>query len=173
MLQKLQLPERKIKVIVLTERTELLVPLTYMCLTLMAYYGPNADILGSIKLKIWHYETVIENIEKFVLNLLSLFFIDVISFAINGILIWHFCKLNVLEVINNLQKSFWLVFTVSEALLLLEVIYEKWGTLFWIIFIYITCQITTGFSTTMHWKWTWSYSRIWMDWWKIHREFIE
>ena len=82
-----------------------------MCLTLMAYYGLNADILGSIKLKIWHYETVIE---KFVLNLLSLFFIDVISFAVNGILIWHFCKLNVLEVINNLQKS--------EALLLLEVI---------------------------------------------------
>ena len=72
----------------------------------MAYYGPNADILGSIKLKIWHYETVIENIEKFVLNLLSLFFIDVISFAVNGILFWHFCKLNVLEVINNLQKSF-------------------------------------------------------------------
>ena len=88
----------------------------------MAYYGPNADILGSIKLKIWHYETVIENIEKFVLNLLSLFFIDVISFAVNGILIWHFCKLNVLEVINDLQKSFWLVFTFSEALLLLEVI---------------------------------------------------
>ena len=35
----------------MTERIEFIVPLTYMVMLLMAYYGPNADILGNVKLK--------------------------------------------------------------------------------------------------------------------------
>lgn len=50
---------------------------------------------------------------------------------------------------------------------------DEIGKLFRIIFTHITFLINSGFSTTMHWKWTWSHFRIWMDWWKIYRELLE
>ena len=34
----------------------------------MAYYGPNAEIMGSVKLKIWHHQNVIDDIEAFAIN---------------------------------------------------------------------------------------------------------
>ena len=37
----------------MTERIESVIPFTYLLTFLMAYYGPNAEILGNIKLTIW------------------------------------------------------------------------------------------------------------------------
>ena len=53
--------QEKITELVMTERNETLVPLVYMIALLMAFYGPNAEILASIKLKIWHFQTTIDN----------------------------------------------------------------------------------------------------------------
>ena len=89
-----------------------------MALTLMAYYGPNAENLGNIKLNIWHMQTKIEHIENFVFNLCLLFLIDMLSFIINSILIWKFCKMNVLNVLHNIQQTCWFFMGNSEALLL-------------------------------------------------------
>ena len=52
----------KVKAMVLTARTETLIPLIYMITLLMAYFGPNAEILGTIKLEIWHYDNTIDDI---------------------------------------------------------------------------------------------------------------
>ena len=51
------LTDEKIEEIVLSERTEALIPLAYMTLTLMAYYGPNAENLGNIKLRLRDFTT--------------------------------------------------------------------------------------------------------------------
>ena len=87
----------------------------------MAYYGPNAEILGNIKLRIWHYQTIIVNIEDFVSNLMSLFVLDSLSFVINGILLWKYCQTNVLKVLKQLQSTHWIYMSVVEAVLLMEV----------------------------------------------------
>ena len=105
----------------MSERTEALIPLAYMTLTLMAYCGPNAENLGNIKLNIWHMQTKIDHIENFVFNLCLLFLIDMLSFIINSILIWKFCKMNVLNVLQNVQQACWFFMGNSEALLLMLV----------------------------------------------------
>ena len=113
--------ENKVEEIVLTERTETMIPLVYLTLTLMAFYGSNAEILGNIKLNIWHHQSQILDIETFVWNLLLLFFVDIFSFATNGILIWKYCHINVFAVLLKIQKSFWFFMANCEALLLMLV----------------------------------------------------
>ena len=97
-------------------------PLTYMALILMAYFGPNAELLGNIKLRLWHYQKPIPDINAFVMNVSLFLIVDILSFVINGCLLWRFCKVNVIKLLQKLQKDFWIVFGIAEAFLLMEVI---------------------------------------------------
>ena len=108
--------------LILTERIETIIPMAYLALMLMAYYGPNAEILGSVKLTIWHYRSSITDISEFVTNLSLLLVIDGSSLVINGILLWKFCNTNVLKVLQNQQKLFGYYMLVVEGYLLSEVI---------------------------------------------------
>ena len=65
-----------VELLVLTERIETLVPLTYIAVMSLAYYGPNAEIVGSVKLQIWHHRNVIEDFEVFAMNIAILFAMD-------------------------------------------------------------------------------------------------
>ena len=38
-----------IEKLIQTERNETIIPLTYIAVMAMAYYGPNAEIMGSVK----------------------------------------------------------------------------------------------------------------------------
>ena len=106
----------------MTERIETIIPLTYILMTLMAFYGPNAEILGNIKLAIWHYQTPIEDIETFISNVGLLLVIDFLSFIINGTLLWNFCKINVLKILQELQNDFWFYMAIIETVMFVEVI---------------------------------------------------
>ena len=96
-------------------------PLTYMALILMAYFGPNAGLLGNIKLRLWHYQKPIPDINAFVMNVSLFLVVDILSFVINGCLLWHFCKVNAIKQLQKVQKDFWIVFGIAEAFLLMEV----------------------------------------------------
>ena len=109
----------------MTERIETIIPLTYILMTLMAFYGPNAEILGNIKLAIWHYQTPIEDIETFISNVGLLLVIDFLSFIINGTLLWKFCKINVPKVLQELQNDFWFYMAIIEIVMFVEVIQKK------------------------------------------------
>ena len=112
--------------LVATERIETLIPLTYIAIILMAYYGPNAEILGTIKLTIWHYQSAIgDDIVAFVSNIALLFGIDFFSFILNGIFLAIFCKVNVLKVLQKHQSQYWTVMAIVEAYSLVEVIWKK------------------------------------------------
>ena len=87
----------------------------------MAYYGPNANLLGNIQLTIWHYQSPIVEIEAMVYNVGLLFLVDLSSFVINGILLWYFCGINLMRTLKNLQQKFWLAFAIAEAFLIMEV----------------------------------------------------
>ena len=91
-------------------------PLTYIALTLMSYFGPNAKLLGNIQLEIWQYQSMIKDIEGFVLRVGLLQIVDTLSFFINGILFWYLCGINLLRIMNKLQQRFWMVFAIAEAL---------------------------------------------------------
>ena len=106
--------------LVISERKSLLV-LTYIILTIMAFYGPNAELLGNIKLTIWQYERPILDIQHYILNVGLLLAVDVLSFVVNGIALWKLCNINVFESMKKLQKDFWMIFAVGESVLLMEV----------------------------------------------------
>ena len=113
--------DNKIEEIVINERVEGIIPIVYLTLIVMAYYGPNAKLLGNIQLQIWQYESPIGNMEEFVTNIILLLFVDLLSFLLNGAFIWKVCKVNVLSAFMKIQKSFWLYFANTEVLLLMLV----------------------------------------------------
>ena len=101
--------------LVLSERLETTVPLSYIAVMAMAYYGPNAEILGTVKLRIWQSQTTIEDFGEFAMTLGVLLVVDFMSFVVNAILLWKFCKINSMEVLKNIQKRYWFVMVFAEA----------------------------------------------------------
>ena len=86
----------------------------------MAYYGPNADFLGNIKLTMWQYRAVTD-IDKLIQNLCILAGMDFLSGVVNGILLWTTCKINVFKVLKGIQKDLWLIMGVQEAFFFVQV----------------------------------------------------
>lgn len=111
--------------LVLTERIEVVIPVVYMIALLMAYNGPNAEILGSIQLKIWHYQTIIDDIGAALFNVGLLLVADLVSFMGTTFLMWKYCDTNVFDVLLKLQKKFWIQMAIAEGLLMIEVSYLK------------------------------------------------
>ena len=86
----------------------------------MAYYGPNGELIGNVKLTIWQYEAV-KDINKFLENIFFLFAIDCLGGVFNGLLLWKTCKLNCLKTLKNIQKEFWHIMGFQEAAVFLSV----------------------------------------------------
>ena len=105
----------------LTERIETLVPLTYMICYAIAYYGPNAEILGSVKLDLWQFKPVLD-IGNYLKNVFILFVFDFMSLVINGIILQTTCNINIFKILKNIQSEFWLIMAAGQALALASVI---------------------------------------------------
>ena len=73
--------------LVLCEILEILVPLVYLSTFLIAYYGPNANILGNIRNEYWHYHAV-DDVGRLMATVLQMFFIDFSSIIIGGFFLW-------------------------------------------------------------------------------------
>ena len=127
----------------------------------MAYLSPNAEIIGGIKLNLWHYPAI-SDFEGFLLNLTLLFGIDLLSFVINGFLLWKFCKMKLLKDLQKLQSDFWIFMMVVESTLFLEVKAEE-------RFINISKNNINydfeGFYGSCSWKWNGPYTSICLEKW--------
>ena len=104
----------------MNERCEIVVPLIYILTFLMAYFGPNAELIGNVKLTIWQYQAV-KDINKFLENVFFLFVIDLIGAVVNGFLLWMTCQINCLKILKNIQNEYWHIMGIQEALLVLSV----------------------------------------------------
>ena len=98
--------------LVLNEKLETVIPLGYCLCYLMAYYGPNKDILGNIKES---------DVEKTMKVTALLFFLDVSSLFVSSLLLWFICKINLFKVYIRSQKELWWIMASQEAYLLYEV----------------------------------------------------
>ena len=117
----LQIVQEMIAELTLTERIETLVPLTYMICYAIAYYGPNAEILGSVKLDLWQFKPILD-FDKYMTSLFMLFSVDFFSLIMNGIILWTTCNINMFKVFQKIQSDFWLIMAVQQSYSLLEVI---------------------------------------------------
>ena len=106
--------------LVMSERKSFM-PATLAIITLMAYLGPNAEILGGMKYKLWHFQGTIPDIQEYCLKVSLLLVADLASFVLNAIILWLYCRINILDSLKDLQKTFWIVFMFIENLHMLEV----------------------------------------------------
>ena len=100
--------------LVLSERVEIVTPLNYILVFLMAYYGPNAEILGNVKLTLWHFRAVTD-LEQYLGNIILLFVVDFSSAIICGIILWTMCKINMFKTLQSIQKDLWHYMAISDA----------------------------------------------------------
>ena len=107
--------------LILTERIETLVPLIYIICFGITYYGPNVEILGTVKLDLWSFKPVID-IGNYMKNLFILFVVDFMSLVINGIILQTTCNIKIFKMFQNIQREFWLVMAVQQGWSLAQVI---------------------------------------------------
>ena len=101
--------------LVLNEKLEAVIPVGYCLCYLIAYHGPNKEILGNIK------ESDVDAMYRTMLMTALLFSIDLCSLVISAILLKVFCKIDLLKVYLSSQKELWLIMASQEAFLLYEV----------------------------------------------------
>ena len=84
---------KALKCLALKEFLEMLVPCVYCISFVIAYYGPNAGIIGNVKNDYWQFEKVEDLVKKFE-NILILLIIEACRGVCFGTILWHFCRLN-------------------------------------------------------------------------------
>ena len=103
--------------LILVETLEALVPLAYVITILIAYYGPNANILGNIGNSQWQYEAI-PDIRRLIENLTLMFVIDICGAIIVGLLLWKMCSINVMRKAIEVIQDYWAIIAVIVANLL-------------------------------------------------------
>ena len=110
----------ELQILALNEKVVYIVPLAYCICFLLAYYGPNARIIGNVKNTSWHFGMV-KNISAPLYMMLALFSIDLISILLWTFLLKKFCSISYLDGYLYIQKGMWLVMAIQEAYALNEV----------------------------------------------------
>ena len=105
--------KQKIRKLCFIEIIEMMVPISYIITFLIAYYGPNADLLGNIRSNYWQYNPV-EDVGKLVETVFSLFIVDFSSGVFGGILL-STIPINMLREGSLVLKCHWPLITLSVA----------------------------------------------------------
>ena len=106
-ISKKQMKKQKRKAIlklVLAELCEGLIPLAYALALAMAYYGPNAEVLGYLE---------VENISRTFLAMFGLFLMDIVCLALNSSVIWIFCKVNLFQEFCSVLQKYWYILALK------------------------------------------------------------
>ena len=109
-----------LQVLSLTELLEYIAPLSFLSVLVAAYYGPNAELLGSIGSSLWHYQKV-EDIYQTLGNILIMFASDLLSLVISSIILWMVCRINLLKAMFALLQEFGFVIFAGLAVYLASV----------------------------------------------------
>ena len=102
--------------LIINETVETIVPFTYLVCFLIAYYGPNAELIGTVKSEYWHHIPV-EDIGRFIGNLGLFVLVDCIGLITTYVIFLVVCKIDVLRAFASLQKEYWFLFAVNTAYL--------------------------------------------------------
>ena len=98
--------------LVLVELCEGLVPLAYALSFSMAYYGPNAELLGNVKSEYWQYEAV-EDVSGTFLVMLWLFVMGIVCLALSSSILWIFSRVNLFKEFGSVLKKYWFILAVK------------------------------------------------------------
>ena len=99
-------------ILVLGETLEIIIPLAYMVCFIVAYYGPNAEVLGNIKNDYWQYKAVDDPMDL-IQNLLLLVGVDSVMLVIITIILYCCCNVNLFYVYMFILKEYGATFAIQ------------------------------------------------------------
>ena len=113
----------ELKCLALKELMEISIPVVYCISFVIAFYGPNAEILGNVKNDYWQYQKVEIVFDKLTNNAIFIL-VDAIRGAIIGLLLKRFCELNFLRTYCEIISSYGILVLVyvSGALAVVSII---------------------------------------------------
>ena len=114
--------EETLKGLVLSETVELLVPLVYCSTLLIAFFGPNAQIIGNVSNGLWQYEKI-DDVWEVISQVMQFFFFDLLSVAFSIFVLWKYCRINFIQVYCKMVNEFWLFMSIQLATILNYVCY--------------------------------------------------
>ena len=106
--------------LIINESIEFTIPITYLFALLIAYFGPNAEILGNIKNNYWQY-TAIEDLDESLKWIALLFFVDLSSLVISFVLLQCFCKINLFRMYLQIQDQVGHIQVLATSYYIVEV----------------------------------------------------
>ena len=104
----------------LNELIELMVPLSFIATLVIAYFGPNSELIGNIGSSLWHYKKV-EDINQALENVLMVFFMDLSSIMFGSIILWIACGIIFFKAIMAIVKEFGFVMFLTLGYYLMSV----------------------------------------------------
>ena len=96
------------------EAVEVFIPLILGLTIPLAYYGPNAGILGGIRNGYWHFKKI-HDIGVVILELALMFSIDVFNFILICFLLYQFCHIDFFYEGFQLMKGYWPIMAIKIA----------------------------------------------------------
>ena len=98
--------------LIINEIVEFMVAPAYLATFLVAFYGPNAELIGNIKNGFWQFEET-SDISHTVIFVVNFFLIDLCSLFISAILLWKFCLINLYKAFVEIQREFGFAFMLQ------------------------------------------------------------
>ena len=92
--------------LVLNEIVEVVVPIALLGSFLIAYYGPNKNILGIVGCNIWQFKKV-NNLNEFLIPVMEMALIDLGSAIIAAVSLWWFCRISLWREYCSVIKKYW------------------------------------------------------------------
>ena len=126
--------------LLINELVEFLVPFEFVICLMVAYYGPNVEIIGDVGNNYWQY-IAIKDINHTLTTIFTMFFIDICSLLTCSFLLWRFCRINVYQVYVILQREFGVVFLANLVFVLTSVRYS------WLKYLLSDIRIITNVYT--------------------------
>ena len=92
--------------LLINEIVEIIVPIAFIGTYASAYFGPNKDVIGDVGCNIWQYGRV-KDIRSLFIPVVQMALIDSGSLILAGIILWHFCRINILQELGPIVRKCW------------------------------------------------------------------
>ena len=108
-----------ILVLIVNETVELVGPILYSLCLLLAYFGPNAEVLGNVKSGLWQY-VAIDDIYETYFWIVLMVFIDLVSTVISFAVLQTYAHVNIIKAYIQMQKVLGYALVIQQTYMMTE-----------------------------------------------------
>ena len=131
--------------LILDEMVEVTMPIVYALMVVLAYFGPNATILGNVGCEIWKWRKI-DSLTKFLTALFRMFSIDLLALVLNSLLLLKYSSVNVMKQLCIDVKIYWPFISVAMGGAVIKVLVYFLAIYIKMDVIKTMINLTIGFS---------------------------